>query len=173
LCVPQPGIYSLFYSIYLMINTGILPDGLILIFTLSTLRNVRQTRFRIAQNSVVTTRPNRQRQRMEKHLVLVSESPSLKRSMIYDRLSFLDDDRSSIPFDPRGFYSCVVLHLLFSHPRAAEKFLRENRWPLYLSTQQCSILYQLFEIFLYLYTSESIISSNLFGDDPCSVEIVV
>lgn len=79
LCVPQPGAYSLFYSIYLMIHTSILPDGSILIFTLLTLRHVRQTRFRIAQNSVVTTRPNRQRRRMEKHLVLVSESTSLER----------------------------------------------------------------------------------------------
>jgi len=67
-CIPQPGIYSLFYSIYLIVLTGILPDGLILIFTLWTVHNAKNLRLRIAAN----TARQRFRQRMETHFVTVS-----------------------------------------------------------------------------------------------------
>jgi len=39
-CIAQPGSYSIFYNVYLIMWTGILPNGLIFLFTLLTFRNV-------------------------------------------------------------------------------------------------------------------------------------
>jgi hypothetical protein len=72
-CIPQPGIYAEFYSVFLVILDGILPDGLILIFILSTLRNVKNIRLRVAANSMVNTARQRSKQRMEMQLVVVSQ----------------------------------------------------------------------------------------------------
>ena len=77
-CIPQSGSYSIFYSVYLIIFTGILPNGLILCFSLWTIRNIKQTRARIAPTLVVQSAQWRRTQRMEAQLVLVSRfySPS-------------------------------------------------------------------------------------------------
>ncbi len=72
-CIPQPGIYAVFYSVYLIIFDGILPDGLILIFALFTFRNVKKLRLRVAANSMVNTARQLSQQRMEIQLVVVSQ----------------------------------------------------------------------------------------------------
>ena len=73
-CIPRPGTYALFYSIQLIIWSGIIPDGLIIFFTLWTWRNVKQLRLR----HIATTIPNRARdrakQRMENQLIIVSKN---------------------------------------------------------------------------------------------------
>ncbi|CAF0953489.1 unnamed protein product [Adineta steineri] len=46
-CQPQAGAYGMFFSIYISIDSGILPTLLMLIFGLLTVRNVHQTRKRI------------------------------------------------------------------------------------------------------------------------------
>jgi hypothetical protein len=71
-CIPQPGVYSLFYSIYLIVWTSTLPDGLILIFTLWTLKNVKQTRLRIATNRTTNTSQQRRIERTKAQLIVVS-----------------------------------------------------------------------------------------------------
>lgn len=73
-CLPKPGFYSFIYSLYLIVLTSLLPDGLIFILTLRTLQNVRKTHFRIAQNSIIHVSQKRRIQRMEIHLFLVSEN---------------------------------------------------------------------------------------------------
>jgi hypothetical protein len=72
-CIPQPGIYALFYSIYLIIGTSILPDGLIVLFTLWTIQNAKNLRLRIAANSVANEARQRSKQRMEIQLIMVSQ----------------------------------------------------------------------------------------------------
>jgi len=47
-CLPQSGSYRTFFSIYIMIDSGILPFCLMLIFGLLTIRNVRRSRRLIA-----------------------------------------------------------------------------------------------------------------------------
>jgi hypothetical protein len=72
-CIPQLGIYALFYSIYLIVCTSILPDGLILIFTLWTFKNIKNLRLRIAANSIANTARRRSKQKIETHFVIVSQ----------------------------------------------------------------------------------------------------
>ncbi len=67
-CIPQPGIYAVFYSIYLIVWTGIFPDGLILLFTLWTFQNVKKLRLRNAANAIGNTL----KQKTETQLVIVS-----------------------------------------------------------------------------------------------------
>ncbi|CAF1164332.1 unnamed protein product [Adineta steineri] len=53
-CQPQSGVYGIFFSIYITIDSGILPTFLMLIFGLLTAKNVRQSGRRIVptiQNS--------------------------------------------------------------------------------------------------------------------------
>lgn len=72
ICLPQSGTYSIFYSTYLIVFTGILPNGLIIVCSLSTIHNIKKTRTRIAP--AVTGQPvhRRRTQRMEAQLVTVS-----------------------------------------------------------------------------------------------------
>ncbi|CAF1152904.1 unnamed protein product [Adineta steineri] len=54
ICQPQSGVYGIFFSIYITIDSGILPTFLMLIFGLLTAKNVRQSGKRIVptiQNS--------------------------------------------------------------------------------------------------------------------------
>ncbi|CAF1274207.1 unnamed protein product [Adineta steineri] len=53
-CQPQSGVYGIFFSIYISVDSGVLPIFLMLIFGLLTANNVRQTGRRISpttQNS--------------------------------------------------------------------------------------------------------------------------
>lgn len=72
-CIPQPGSYALFYSIYVIVWTSILPDGLILLFTLWTFQNVKKLRLRNATNVLPNTAQQRSKQRVETQLVIVSD----------------------------------------------------------------------------------------------------
>jgi hypothetical protein len=49
-CQPQPGVYGMFFSIYISIDSGILPLSLMTIFGLLTINNIRQTRRHIRPN---------------------------------------------------------------------------------------------------------------------------
>ena len=69
-CTAQPGLYALIYSIYLVIFTGILPNGLTLFFGFLTFRNTIRAKRRIIP---VTTQQQRQIQRREFHLLVVSQ----------------------------------------------------------------------------------------------------
>lgn len=67
-CIPRPGLYSWFYSIYVIVWPTIVPDVLILIFTLCTIRNAKQLRLRMAKNTL----QQRSKQKIEIQLVIVS-----------------------------------------------------------------------------------------------------
>lgn len=69
-CIPQPGGYALFYSIYLIVWTGIFPDGFILLFNLWIFQNVKKLRLRNTAN----TTANRLKQKTETQLVIVSST---------------------------------------------------------------------------------------------------
>jgi hypothetical protein len=71
-CIPQPGAYSLFYSIYLIIWIGILPNVFILIFSIWTIKNIKQIRQRIAPNSGTNTAQQRLMYKTESQLIIVS-----------------------------------------------------------------------------------------------------
>lgn len=53
-CFVQPGIYSLFYSIFLTVFCNLLPNSLLLIVSLWTIRNKRQAQNRIVQITALT-----------------------------------------------------------------------------------------------------------------------
>lgn len=59
-CSAQPGLYALFYIIFLIVYGGLGPDSLILLFGLWTMRNVAQSRARVAQVSGVTQQQQQQ-----------------------------------------------------------------------------------------------------------------
>lgn len=69
-CTAQPGLYALMYSIYLVICTGFLPNGLTLLFGFLTFRNTIRAKRRIIP---VTTHQQRHIQRRESHLLVVSK----------------------------------------------------------------------------------------------------
>jgi hypothetical protein len=50
-CQPQPGIYGMFFSIYISIDSGILPLSLMIIFGLLTINNIHQTKRHIRPNA--------------------------------------------------------------------------------------------------------------------------
>jgi hypothetical protein len=50
-CQPQPGIYGIFFSIYISIDSGILPLSLMIIFGLLTINNIHQTKRHIRPNA--------------------------------------------------------------------------------------------------------------------------
>ncbi|CAF1565317.1 unnamed protein product [Rotaria sp. Silwood1] len=75
-CTAQPGIYSVVYSVYLIIWTGILPNGLILLFSLLTFRNVVKTKHRVGVTTTTTTTTKmssqqRHTQRTESQLIVM------------------------------------------------------------------------------------------------------
>ena len=72
-CIPRPGTYALYFSIQLIVWTGILPDGLTIFFTLWTLHNVKRLRERNVANSITNQARERVKQRIERHLVVVSQ----------------------------------------------------------------------------------------------------
>jgi hypothetical protein len=49
LCLPQLGLYSLFYSIFLIGFCSLLPNGLLLFFGIKTIRNVKKVRYHTRQ----------------------------------------------------------------------------------------------------------------------------
>ena len=73
-CTPQPGTYALFYSIYIIIGTSIIPDALVLFFTFWTFQNTKQLRMRLAASTTISTSRQRSQQKMETQLVIVSKS---------------------------------------------------------------------------------------------------
>jgi hypothetical protein len=105
-CIPRPGTYAMAYSLYLIILTGILPDGLILFFTIWTFKNVKQLRMRNTTNVMA----NSAKQKTETHLVTVSLF------LIIDFYSsiILDDVYSRYYFSFIGFHSNILLLILFS-----------------------------------------------------------
>lgn len=72
-CKPQPGTYALIYSIELIVWTGILPDGLIILFTLGTLKNIKKLRLRSMTVAISNRARDRAKQRMDNQLIIVSE----------------------------------------------------------------------------------------------------
>lgn len=72
-CIPQPGTYALYLSIQLIVSTGILPNGLSIVFTVWTFDNVKRLRQRSVANPMPNRAHERAKQRMETQLVLVSE----------------------------------------------------------------------------------------------------
>jgi hypothetical protein len=52
-CQPQPGTYRTVFSIYLAIDSGILPTSLMLVFGLLIAKNVHQTKRRIAATTAI------------------------------------------------------------------------------------------------------------------------
>jgi hypothetical protein len=72
-CIAQPGSYSIFYSIYLIIWTGILPNGFIILFNLVTFRNVTRKKRRVAPIIIKVTIRQRRTQRTESQLIIVNQ----------------------------------------------------------------------------------------------------
>lgn len=70
-CTAQPGIYSRLYSVYLVIWTGILPNGFILLFSILTFRNVTKTKRRVGLIATAVTSQERHTQRTESQLIIV------------------------------------------------------------------------------------------------------
>jgi hypothetical protein len=70
-CLPQPGTYSLFYSIYLISFSSVLPNGLLLSFGLWTIRNVKKIRHSIVPTILVSHR-QRRKQKTDTQFVVVS-----------------------------------------------------------------------------------------------------
>ena len=70
-CLVQPGAYSLFYSIFLIIFAGILPNALLLGFGLQTIRNIKKAWNRRTPTTVVSEQQQR-RQKTEHQLIIVS-----------------------------------------------------------------------------------------------------
>lgn len=68
-CTARPGLYAIIYSVYLILWTGILPNGLILLFSLLTYRNAQQTKRRVIPSSHIQ-QPKRSR-RTESQLIAV------------------------------------------------------------------------------------------------------
>ena len=85
-CTARPGLYALMYSIYLVICTGFIPNGLTLLFGFLTFRNTIRAKRRIIP---VTTRQQRHTQRRESHLLVVNKDLII--SMTKHSFFYLDD----------------------------------------------------------------------------------
>jgi formate-dependent nitrite reductase membrane component NrfD len=68
-CIAKPGIYSIFYSIYLILWTGVLPNGFIILFSFLTVRNAIRTKRRVAP--IAITQQQRRVKRTESQLLIV------------------------------------------------------------------------------------------------------
>ena len=104
-CIPRPGAYSMFYSLYLIIWTGIIPDGLILFFTIWTFKNAKQLRMRHTTNAIANSAKNK----TETHLVIVSQSLVIN----FHFSIILDDVYSRHYLGFIGFHTNILLFLLF------------------------------------------------------------
>ena len=72
-CSAQPGLYAVFYIAFLMVYGGLLPDLLLLVFGIGTMRNVSLSRARIAQGSGFTQQPQQIIRKTNSQFVVVSE----------------------------------------------------------------------------------------------------
>ena len=112
MCIPQPGSYSLFYSIYLIIFNGVVPNCLILGFSLRTIHNVKRARARVnvlTQNSRV---PWRGLRKTEAQLVSVSYLRPFFDLNETVRIHGLDDARPGIFLIDHRYTTCLSVHLL-------------------------------------------------------------
>jgi hypothetical protein len=73
-CITQPGIYSIFLnSVYLILWTGILPNGFTLVFSLVILRNAMKTKRCVLPLMTAVIKQQRRIQKTESQLLVVSE----------------------------------------------------------------------------------------------------
>jgi hypothetical protein len=72
-CSAQPGLYAVFYIGFLIGYGGLVPDLLLLLFGCSIVRNVSQSRSRIAQGSGVTQQQQLVMRKTNSQFVVVSE----------------------------------------------------------------------------------------------------
>ena len=119
-CIPQSGTYSIFYSAYLIIFTGVLPNGLILVFSLSTIHNIKKTRTRIAPAITGQSVYRRRTQRMEAQLVIVSRFYSLP-YQTSPSCSFVDDVGFGLFVHSHRCNTRIVLRVLFPQHWRPEK----------------------------------------------------
>ncbi|CAF2770092.1 unnamed protein product [Rotaria sp. Silwood2] len=70
-CIAQPGVYSIVYSVYLIIWTGFLPNGLILLFSFLTFRNVIKTKQRVGAAVTKMSTEQRRTQKTESQLIVM------------------------------------------------------------------------------------------------------
>ena len=71
-CIPRPGVYAVFYSAYLIIWTSLIPDGLIIVVALCTIKNARDLRARTVMMRAANTSKQRSIHRTDTHLLIVS-----------------------------------------------------------------------------------------------------
>ncbi|CAF0746664.1 unnamed protein product [Rotaria sordida] len=76
-CTAQPGIYSVVYSVYLFIWTGILPNGFILLFSWLTIRNVIKTKQRVGPTTTKISKQQRHAQRTDSQLIVMMLSQAI------------------------------------------------------------------------------------------------
>ena len=111
ICIPQPGQYSLLYSIYLIVFTSIVPNGLILFFSLKTIHHIKRAKSRVTTVATVNAPQQRGLQKTEAQLVVVSylSCVFLKRNSID---IVLDDARSGIFLNDHRYTTSIVVCLL-------------------------------------------------------------
>ena len=113
-CLPRPGVYALFYSIYLIVCASVVPNVLMIVCSAGTIRNLRKARLRIANAQLTGSSQQRRLKRLEDQLILVSHTFSLRRTGRCSRTA-VDYARPGILVDRRRCGPAVALHLLFPH----------------------------------------------------------
>ena len=73
-CLPRPGVYALFYSIYLIVWATVIPNVLMFVCSTCTIRNLRKARLRIANAQLTSSSRQRRLKRLEDQLILVSHT---------------------------------------------------------------------------------------------------
>ncbi|CAF0820483.1 unnamed protein product [Adineta ricciae] len=73
-CTPRPGVYAVFYSAYLIILTSLIPDGLIIVVALCTIKNARDLRTRAVMMQAANTSKQRSIHRADTHLLIMMVS---------------------------------------------------------------------------------------------------
>lgn len=71
-CIPQPGSYALFYSVFILAFASFLPNTLLLFFGSWTVRNVKRSRHR-ARSTIIFSAQQRRKQRTDTQFLIVSE----------------------------------------------------------------------------------------------------
>ncbi|CAF1537236.1 unnamed protein product [Adineta ricciae] len=76
-CLPEPGPYSLFYSIYLISFSSVLPNLLLLVFGFWTISNIRKARYRTAPSVAIIEQQQRNRQNVEAQFIAMVVSQGI------------------------------------------------------------------------------------------------
>ena len=79
-CIPQPGSYALFYSVFLIVAVSVAPNSLLLLFGSWTIRNIKTARHRAGTTVIISVQQRRKHKTEAQFLIVRDHSANDCRS---------------------------------------------------------------------------------------------